>query len=449
MLKNTSFLKKFIPLILVVIFTFSLTCCNKPAEEEVTAQIAVEESLNLCLKEEYATASFNPYLLINGERAEGEFSYESADSSIATVTDQGVINALTEGVANISISTTYEGQTLTATSSVKVYATVEESQVNSFNKQSLNLFGRVVVSGGRVKKLKVDHAASGFEVSFFGTQLTVTASATEIIYCRYFVDGESEGTFKKVWNASTEYQVAKDLKEGYHTVRFLKCSELTDGLLTIENISTDGVFVTPEKRNLKIEFIGDSITAGYGSLGKNPDARSVKNSDGTKALAYLTAQKLNADYSIIALAGIAINVHMWRTDITMNELYKQLTLNDTSAYDFESWQPDVVVCLMGENSYGYCVNKDPSYFSRYPNDYLQFLQYIKSVRPNAKIVCVYGMMNYDVNIHNAITKSAATLGQGATCLLMKGNFDGAGAHPNEKAQKEYASIIAEHIRSIT
>ena len=79
---------------------------------------------------------------------------------------------------------------------------------------------------------------------------------------------------------------------------------------------------------------------------------------------------------------------------------------------------------------------------------MQFLQYIKSVRSNAKIVCVYGMMNYEVNIYNAIAQSATLMGEDVTYLLMKGDFNGAGYHPSQSAHEEYANILAEHIKSI-
>lgn len=436
--------------VIALVFTSSCNNTNSISSPEKNEEIKIElnADYNLCLDSEYSSLSVTPLFFVNDEVAEQNYSYETDDLAVATVDGNGRLTALSAGATNLKVSCEYKEKTIKATAKVIVHEKVEESQVNTFKKDYLNLFGRVNVTGGRLKKLKVDHVASGFEVSFFGSELTVTASASAVIYCRYFIDGESKGTFQKTWPTSATYEVARGLEEGYHTVRFLKSSELDDGLLTIENIKTDGVFATPKARDLKIEFIGDSITAGYGALGNGADARSVANSDGTKSLGYLTAQKLNADYSVVALAGIAINVHMWRNDITMNELYKQLTLNDTTPYDFESWQPDVVVCLMGENSYGYCVNKDPSYLFRYQQDYMQFLQYIKSVRPNAKIVCVYGMMNYEVNIYNAIAQSATLMGEDVTYLLMKGDFNGAGYHPSQSAHEEYANILAEHIKSI-
>ena len=436
-------------ILLLVTVSCSLLACN-PSNEE-TVNIILNETYRLCKVDGYSTVEVTPTFL-KGEESltDYEVSYSIEDESIASVSQDGKITAAKDGETQLTVKVLHKRKTYEKKATVKVLASISASDLNTFNESYLKRFGRVEVSGGRTKKMNVDHVASGFEVGFFGTELKVTASTSRTIYFRYFVDGDKEGVFKKSYPASAEYIVAENLPNGYHTVRLLKSSELDEGLLTIENIATDGVFVPTESADLKIEYIGDSITAGYGVLGeRGSEARSTKNSDGTKTLAYLSAQKLNADHSIIALAGIAINVHLWRDNVVMKDLYKQKSLNDTSAYDFSKWQPDIVVCLMGENSYGYCINKDSSYYNRFSADYLAFLQYIQSVRPNAKIVCVYGMMNNDYLIRSAITEAALQAGDGVTTLFVpKGNFEGAGYHPGRKAQEEFATLIAEHIKSI-
>ena len=52
-------------------------------------------------------------------------------------------------------------------------------------------------------------------------------------------------------------------------IRFRKLSECTQSILAIREIRTDGKIVPLEEPGQKIEFIGDSITCGYGVEGKN------------------------------------------------------------------------------------------------------------------------------------------------------------------------------------
>ena len=52
-------------------------------------------------------------------------------------------------------------------------------------------------------------------------------------------------------------------------IRFRKLSECTQSIMAIREIRTDGKIVPLEEHGPRIEFIGDSITCGYGVEGKN------------------------------------------------------------------------------------------------------------------------------------------------------------------------------------
>ena len=110
-------------------------------------------------------------------------------------------------------------------------------------------------------------------------------------------------------------------------------------------------YCAPAKSDLKIEFVGDSITAGYGVLGNKGDAWSVTNSDCTGSYAYLTAQKLDADYSVVAWSGICTKAYMW-ANINMDNLYKRVSNSNTAQYAFD-FSPDVVVLNLGTNEATY------------------------------------------------------------------------------------------------
>ena len=68
----------------------------------------------------------------------------------------------------------------------------------------------------------------------------------------------------------------------------------------------DGIHKAPGLAH-KIEFIGDSITAGYGVDDEVKEhGFSTATEDVTKTYAYKTAAALQADYSIVAYSGHGI-----------------------------------------------------------------------------------------------------------------------------------------------
>lgn len=128
---------------------------------------------------------------------------------------------------------------------------------------------------------------------------------------RVFIDDDTEGRRLAVSIGTKSYVVAQGLEAGNHKIRIVKITEMQDATWEVQSFSAEGFFAAPAKSELKLEFIGDSITAGYGVLGKQSDQKTIMNSDASKTYAYLTAQKMNADYSVIAWSGICTKAPLW------------------------------------------------------------------------------------------------------------------------------------------
>lgn len=93
------------------------------------------------------------------------------------------------------------------------------------------------------------------------------------------------------------------------TVTVIKLSEAAMSTVGIQEIAVDaadGIKPTPPKLHT-IEFIGDSITCGYGVDDEYElHSFSTATEDVTKTYAYLTAQQLKADYSMVSYSGYGI-----------------------------------------------------------------------------------------------------------------------------------------------
>ncbi len=408
----------------------------------VEAQKAVrlnEETVDILYnKEKQLTAHvYSAGQIVESEKVE----WSSSDSSVITVSE-GLIKAVGKGKAEIYAK--YGDSVDTAI--VNVVEETTASNVNSFGEEYVNIFGRYYLSDN---KLKFHHASNAIEVGIIGTSLGVTVSTTGTSYMRIWLDGEEvENRIKVMGSADKLYTIAEGLSDGYHRVRIAKATEMANAVWTVSSFTADKFATVAEKSDLKIEFIGDSITAGYGVLGAKGAAWSVENSDSTKSYAYLTAQKLNADYSIIAWSGICVKANVWVSDKNMLTLYPKIA-DGQGNYTFD-FEPDVVVLNLGTNDSVNLTSSfaGSSYGSQFPTDYKEMLTLIRTKNPNAKIICLYGMMGTDSVINSGIESAIEGLNDPNIVynpIAIVANSDGANGHPNTSAQDAWAESLAEYI----
>ncbi|MGN1338912.1 MAG: GDSL family lipase, partial [Oscillospiraceae bacterium] len=173
--------------------------------------------------------------------------------------------------------------------------------------------GRTLMSDGT---LWIAHSASGVEFSFSGTSASITlvgdgaALGAEDTRARFAVYVNGEKTLDElVDSAEKTYEIFSSESATETTVKLLKLSESansTFGIKSIDVTAVDGIAPTAEKE-LKIEFIGDSITCGYGVDDEVKEHHfSTATEDATRAYAYKTAQLLDADYSLVSYSGHGI-----------------------------------------------------------------------------------------------------------------------------------------------
>lgn len=128
-------------------------------------------------------------------------------------------------------------------------------------------------------------------------------------------------------------------------------------LLYLCSITCDGALFPVPELPYKIEFIGDSLTAGEGLGGGSTVQDGVSLVFSTEHhYAVETAHRLNADFSILAQSGWGICAG-WDNNPchVMPRLYEQVcgtlpTLETAAApYEFAAWQPDIIVVNLGNN----------------------------------------------------------------------------------------------------
>ena len=199
------------------------------------------------------------------------------------------------------------------------------------------------------------------------------------------------------------YHISLDGYETDSVITIIKLSEAQYSAMGIGEIAVYGKtdIVPTEEKPLKIEFIGDSITCGYGTDTESERGYfSTATENFTKTYAYLTAEKLNADYSAVCFSGYGVysgytsNGVRNSSDVVPLYYDKSCFLyggRDTT-WDFSEFQSDIIVINLGTNDASYC-GSSLSGRQEFTRRYAEFIKQVRMYNPYAYIMCILGDMN--------------------------------------------------------
>ncbi len=371
-------------------------------------------------------------------------SWSSSNPNVVSV-NSGTVKGLSLGKA--TITATYNGITDSATIIVgTAFKEATASQINSFSEEYVNLYGRTYLKNNAIY---LDHTSNAIEVGIIGSSLTANITTSDTSYMRIWIDGAERNVKLKVEPNKQSYVVASGLSDSYHKIRIVKATEMQYSSWAITSFEADNFATVPEKSNLKIEFIGDSISAGHGALGPAGQAFSIDNSDGTRSYTYYTAQNLGWDYSIVSWSGICAKAYHWGQQINMHTLYQRTSSINTTPY-VSTDEPDVIVLNLGTNE-SYYLNNNSSYGTQFPADYKDMLTLVRSKNPNAYIICLYGMMTQNTTIINGITTAVSQMNDSKIVynpFTITANTAGSAGHPIYTAQVGWAKQLTDYIKTL-
>ena len=161
-------------------------------------------------------------------------------------------------------------------------------------------------------------------------------------YYTVYVDGVRKDERLRIMSGTQTVTFATGLESGAHTFKIVKQSEGGLAQTVIESITLNGTLGNkPADPEYVFEFIGDSITSGFGSLGTNN--QSARYSDGTRTYAYVTAENFGAEARVTSRSGATITVAY--------NFYKQADeyRSDMGDYQFDMKKPNAVVIALGTN----------------------------------------------------------------------------------------------------
>ncbi len=355
----------------------------------------------------------------------------------------------------------------------------ENMKNNVLCEENVKLLGRTYMIDDT---LWLSLSGSGVDFSYTGKKLSMTVvgdgastiSGNDTNYARLAVYVDGERVIDDMINSPEKsYTIFESDKEKTVSVQIIKLSETAMSTLGIKplELGEGGKLAPAPEKTHKIEFIGDSITCGYGVDDEDPNHNfSTATEDVTKAYAYKTAQKLNADYSMFSTSGYGIISGYTSNDEkvtqqTIPQYYESMgfswnSFNNTlrpqdAEWDFSKYQPDLVVINLGTNDDSYCKSNGERQ-EEYSSAYVEFLKKVRKNNPTAHIICSVGIMG--TRIYPAVEMAVysytkETGDENITAFKFEqqdGENDGLAAdwHPTEATHEKASDKLVEYIRTV-
>lgn len=259
------------------------------------------------------------------------------------------------------------------------------------------------------------------------------------------------------------------------TVRVMKFSEAAFGYAGFTSLELEGdLLSSPESpataSQLKLEFIGDSITCGYGIEGVwEKDTFTTQQERPDKAYAFLTAKALGAQVQLCSWSGIGLisnyvdpetimlpDTH-WLMQANWPYTDKSLSLRlgiEPEVWDGAGYEPDIVVIHLGTNDISWVRGMEERRLE-YTAQLRQLIEAVHRRSPRAKICCCLGIMGEQLNTSveeavNLFKKDFPNVAAKAVLFTQQLEEDGIAAdwHPSAVTHKKAAELLAEALRTL-
>lgn len=322
----------------------------------------------------------------------------------------------------------------------------------------------------------MDWCCSGAEFMFTGTEISVEIWTDWTLdepwktifqaYMAVYINDEELPRNKFALDAGTNsYTIYKSEKSETVKIRLIKLSEGSFSKAALKSISADGEISPTKPAERRIEFIGDSITCGFGIEGScAEEGFRTETENSAVNYASLTAKRFGADHSLISWSTIGL-YSSWSDDGNINNGWIMPMLYDYTdlglegiigakehfLWDFGKYPSDVIVINLGTNDVSY--TKDiPERLKCFEGAYADFLRHIREKNRSAHIICTLGMMGDELfpQIENAV-RSLNDEKISALRFDVQKEEDGIGAekHPNTVTHKKAAEKLSEKISEVT
>lgn len=286
--------------------------------------------------------------------------------------------------------------------------------------------GRTLMRNGT---LWLGYSLTGAEFDFDGTSLSAELTTDWVNdeawkenfqpYMAVLVNGKLSKRFA-VSEGTAEYELYRSEKAEKVRIRLVKLSENAFSKVGVLSFSANGkLTATKPCSERRIEFVGDSITCGFGIEGKSVcDNFRTSTENPLINYASLTANGLGAEYQLTSWTAIGVYSNSVKDESvtepdnawTMPVIYDYtdkavdgMLGNEPEKWDFSRFAPQLIVVNLGTNDKDF-TRGIPERTAAFENCYREFIAHIREKNPQAHIICALGAMGRELlpQVENAV-----------------------------------------------
>ncbi len=304
-------------------------------------------------------------------------------------------------------------------------------------------------------------SGSGVRVRMDGSRLLVEADVPESEHTPWLavtVDGAPAARFA-LRPGLHRYDALGGMEAGVaHEVAILRDTQPTDvdgGPLALRAIHVEGTLCAPEGRSRLIEFLGDSLTVGEGTVGPR-EAMEWRMAWISHQFAFptLVAEAMNADKRVIALGGWGAYLSFdGNPEHAIGKIYDRLCAilpQGDAPYDFEGQRPaDAVVINLGTNDVSGIERQAPerreAELTAFEESAVRLLEQVRARNPASHILWAYGLCGDGLAapIRRAVSRRNAAGDANVRFLALEdcAGDNGSRCHPGRRAHAITAGLI--------
>jgi lysophospholipase L1-like esterase len=254
-----------------------------------------------------------------------------------------------------------------------------------------------------------------------------------------------------------DYEVARGLSAGEHTVELYRRPESSQGITTVSAVEVDGELLPPPIPSRRIAIIGDSITCGYGNEGADRNCGfSAETENHYQTYGAIAARTLQAELMTTCWSGRGMVCNYGDDADSCSEpfpaIYDEILPGEAALWDYSSWQPQLVVINLGTNDFS--TASDPT-SGEFTTAYTEFLTRVREDYPTAQVLCGVGPLldSTDSDTVMASIRSAIAAREAAGDSMV-GEIDltlesvdyGCDWHPKVSSHEQMAEQVVEAAR---
>lgn len=314
------------------------------------------------------------------------------------------------------------------------------------------------------EEIRFDWPGFTIQCRFTGSRAGIHFQGGERNYFNLYLDGEPVGVLHAP--RDTVWWTERLKTKGPHHLKLVKRTEGDMGQAWFRGIVLEkGAEILPIEQipARRIEFIGNSITCGYGTEGASRDERfKPETENNEKTYGAVLARAFNAEAHFIAHSGLGV-VRNYGDEkkistriVPMPGRYGRSLDTDTlPAWDHSRWKPQAVVINLGTNDFSTLPYPDKAVFQR---RYEELIQQVRKIHGEIPVFCVVGPMIHEpcfsyvkemVDGFRTLYNDSNVFFVGLPNSLLNESSDlGSDWHPSYQGQKKIAGQLLLPIATI-